>query len=151
MSTIQSICPVRSQPVNRQTTHGYGSFDKTTDSYEVCRLGHLTVRAVHSGNIWLVGSVCSVFFSSCFSFVTIKRQTPYESGILRQDYGITRGLPVNHTRFAEWGHPVCKYIYRNGPKRVSLITASDQTVRAVHSCNSWFKSFCRAVTRGKSL
>ena len=35
-------------------------------------------------------------------------------------------------------------IYRLGhylgsiPKRVGLITASDQTVQVVHSCNSWF-------------
>ena len=36
------------------------------------------------------------------SFVTINRQTSYDSGIFRQDYGIIRGLPMNHTRFADW-------------------------------------------------
>ena len=52
------------------------------------------------------------------SLVTIKRQTSYGVGILRQDYGIIRGfigkpgkapdygikrgLPMNHTRFADW-------------------------------------------------
>ena len=36
----------------------------------------------------------SVFL--CFSLVTIKRQTSYDSGILRQYYGIIRDLPIDH-------------------------------------------------------
>ena len=73
-----------------------------------------------------------------FSLEIINRQTTYDSGILRQDYGIIRALPMEHTvrclpieSLAEW------YIYRNGLKRAGLITASDRIVRAVYSCNSW--------------
>ena len=50
--------------------------------------------------------------------VTIHRQNSYDSGILRQNYGIIRGLPMNHTKSAD--------------------AASDQIVLAGHSCNSWF-------------
>ena len=52
------------------------------------------------------------------SLVTINRQISYDSGILRQDYGIIQGLPMNNMRFAD-----CGTIYRNGPKRVGLFTA----------------------------
>ena len=65
------------------------------------------------------------------SLVTSDRQTSYESGILyntAESYEICRwiirGLPI--------GSPSGRYIYRNGPKQVGLITASDQTVQAVH-------------------
>ena len=34
--------------------------------------------------------------SYAVSLVTINRQTSYDSGILRQDYGIIRGLPMIH-------------------------------------------------------
>ena len=68
------------------------------------------------------------------SLVTINWQTSYDSDILRQDSGIIQGLPMNHTRFADW--VIGLYIYQNGPKRADLITALDQTVRAVHSCNN---------------
>ena len=33
------------------------------------------------------------------SLGTINRQTSFDSGILRQDYGLIRGLPMNHSRF----------------------------------------------------
>ena len=46
---------------------------------------------------------------------------------------------MDQTRFPT-GSPSGQYIYRNGPKRAGLLTASDQTVRAVHSCNNWFKA-----------
>ena len=36
--------------------------------------------------------VSSVFL--CFSLVIINRQTSYDFGILHQDYGIIRGLPI---------------------------------------------------------
>ena len=32
---------------------------------------------------------------------TTNRQISYESGILRQDYGLIRGLPINRTRIAD--------------------------------------------------
>ena len=35
-------------------------------------------------------------------FVTISRQTSYDSDILHQDYGIIRGLSKDHTGFADW-------------------------------------------------
>ena len=38
----------------------------------------------------------------CVLLVTINQQTLYDSGILRQDYGIIPGLPMDHTRFADW-------------------------------------------------
>ena len=41
----------------------------------------------------------------------------------------------NHSRFADWV-TICVPL----PKRAGLNTASDQTVRAVHSCNSWLCS-----------
>lgn len=66
-----------------------------------------------------------------FHFVTVTRRTSYDSGIVRQVYGILRDLPMNHTRFAIW-----KVHYRNGPKRAGIITTSDYTVRAVYGCNS---------------
>ena len=69
----------------------------------------------------------SVFL--CFSLVTINQQTSYYSDNLRQDYGILRGLLMDHTRFIR----VVQL-----PKRAGLFAASDQTVRAMHSCNSWF-------------
>ena len=72
------------------------------------------------------------YFFLCFSLVTINRQTSYDTGIFRQDYGIIRGFighhkPAtfvrrrypssrlrNHTRFADdsydiWrlGHHLC--------------------------------------------
>ena len=31
------------------------------------------------------------------ALVTVNRQTPFASDILRQDYGIIRGLQMNHT------------------------------------------------------
>ena len=68
------------------------------------------------------------------SLVTINRQTSYYSGILYQNYGIIRGLPMNHTRFADWVTIWLVHL----PERAGLITTSDQTERAVHSCNSWF-------------
>ena len=63
------------------------------------------------------------------SLVSVNRQTSYNSGILRQDYGIIRGLPMNHTRFAD-KFIIWIVVYRNGPKRAgrALITASDQIV-----------------------
>ena len=38
---------------------------------------------------------------------------------------------------------VCRlgHLYRNGPRRAGLTIASDKTVRAVHSCNSWLSLF----------
>ena len=36
------------------------------------------------------------------SLVTINRQTSYDSGILRQDNRIIRGLPMNYTKFVDW-------------------------------------------------
>ena len=36
------------------------------------------------------------------SLVTINRQTSYDSGSFRQEFGIIRGLPMNITRFADW-------------------------------------------------
>ena len=54
------------------------------------------------------------------SLVTINRQTSLDSGILRQDYRIIRGLPLNPTRCDDW-----VTIYRNRPKREGLITESD--------------------------
>ena len=36
------------------------------------------------------------------SLATINPQTLYDSGILRKDNGVMRGLPMNHTRFAYW-------------------------------------------------
>ena len=65
------------------------------------------------------------------SLVTISRQTSYNSGILCQDYEIVRGMPMDHTRFAYW---VTIWIVH----LTGLIAASDQTVRAILSCNSWF-------------
>ena len=38
---------------------------------------------------------------------------------------------MNHRSFADWV-TISVYIYRNGKKRVGLITASEQTARAVH-------------------
>ena len=34
--------------------------------------------------------------------VTINRQNSYGCGILRQNYGIIRGMPMDCTRFADW-------------------------------------------------
>ena len=55
--------------------------------------------------------------------VIINRKTSYDSSILRQ------------TRFSTKSYEIFRlsYLYRNGPKRTGLITASDQTVRAVHT------------------
>ena len=39
---------------------------------------------------------------------------------------------MNHMRFADC-ITIWVYIYRNGPKQAGLITASDQTLWAVHS------------------
>ena len=36
------------------------------------------------------------------SLVTISWQKSYDSGILREDCGIIQGLPMIHTRFADW-------------------------------------------------
>ena len=36
------------------------------------------------------------------SSVTIHPQISYDSGILRQNYGLIRGLPMNPTRLADW-------------------------------------------------
>ena len=81
--------------------------------------------------LWKHVVICQFDFL-CFSLVTINRYTSYDSGSLRQDYGIIRGfigsvyepildLPMV-IRLPEWtetgGH----------------FTASGQTVRAVHSC-----------------
>ena len=96
-----------------------------------------------------------------FSLGTINRQTPYDSGNLRQDYGIIRGFPIcthyldtigklrmtlvvtvkttESYEVCRFGHTIWLYIYWNGPKRGCLIVASDQTVRAVQSCNSWLR------------
>ena len=67
---------------------------------------------------------------------TINRRTSYDSDIL-QDYEIIRGLPT--------GSPSGYYIYRIGPKEASLIAASDQTVRTVHSCKSWLYSKIKSL------
>ena len=105
----------------------------------------------------------SLFIFFCFSLVVINRQTSYDSGIIRQDYGIMQGfiglhqsanlvwlryLPSgqrNRTRFADESYEVCRlnHLYWNGPKRACLTTASDQVVRANHTynCNSWFSHF----------
>ena len=40
--------------------------------------------------------------SYAISLVTINWQTLYDSGILCQDCGIIRSLPMNHTGFADW-------------------------------------------------
>ena len=71
-----------------------------------------------------------------WSVVIINRKTSYESGIFRQDYGIIRGLPMNHTRLPIWVVQLPEWT-----KRAGLMTESDQAVRAVRSCNSWLKSF----------
>ena len=65
----------------------------------------------------------------------INRQTSYDSGILRPEYRIIQGLPMNHTRFADW---VTNWVVHL-PERTEtggLITASEQTVKVVHSCSS---------------
>ena len=36
------------------------------------------------------------------SLVTNNRQTSYDSGILRRDYGIIHGLPMYRMRFVDW-------------------------------------------------
>ena len=66
------------------------------------------------------------------SLVIINRQTSYDSGILRQDYGIIRSLPMNHMSH----HLVSTF---TGKKRAVLITASDWTERAAQSCNNWLE------------
>ena len=43
---------------------------------------------------YIVSSVC--FFFLCFSLITIYRQTSYDSGIPRQDFGIIRDFIGNH-------------------------------------------------------
>ena len=71
------------------------------------------------------------------SLVTINLQTLYESGILRQDYGFIRNLPMDHTRFADWVTiwvvHLLKRTEMGGPNyRIGL------TVGGMHSCNGWF-------------
>ena len=63
--------------------------------------------------------------------------TSYDSGILRQYYGIVRDLPMNHTRFTG---TLPERTKTGGP-----ITASDQIVRAVHSCKSCFFILSKAI------
>lgn len=49
--------------------------------------------------VWGKSSFWSEQFSSvflCFSMTTINRQTLNDSGVLRQDYEIIRGLPIDH-------------------------------------------------------
>ena len=75
----------------------------------------------------------TVFFvrtteSYAVSLVSITRQTSYDYSILRQDYGIIRVLPMDYTKVAEWVTL----------RQAGLINTSNQTVRAVHSCNSSF-------------
>ena len=53
-----------------------------------------------TSSCWPVQFVVQVFL--WFSLVTIDRQTSYASGILHQYHGIIRGLPMDHTRFADW-------------------------------------------------
>ena len=91
---------------------------------------------------WSV-QVCSVFL--CFSLVTINRQTSYDSGIL-------------HTGFADWSYEVCRLGHylgstknRKGQKWAGLITEPDQTVRAVHSCNSFFQWTLKYLLGGTVL
>ena len=66
--------------------------------------------------------------------VTVNRETLYDSGILCQDYGVIQGLPMDHTRFADritiWVVHLPKQT-----KGAGLITALDQTVQAMQSCN----------------
>ena len=53
------------------------------------------------------------------SLVT-KRQISYDSGILRQDYEIIRGLPMNHASFVFWV-TIWVVHFRNGPKQAGLM------------------------------
>ena len=110
-------------------------------------------------------SYWSVQFVIFFSLLFIKflshsigkpRMTPV-SGVKTSDSyevssvtinGKPRKTPVHVTSFKttesykfvdeSYGSPSGYYIYRNGPKRAGLITASNQIVRAVHSCDSWY-------------
>ena len=58
---------------------------------------------------------------------------PHITSCLRQDYGTIQCLQMNHSRFADW---VTIWVVHL-PKRVCLVAALDQTVRATHSCNWW--------------
>ena len=60
----------------------------------VCRYAKIVVSALYSVQLLSVSRkhLVIVQFYLCFSLVTINRQTSYGYGILRQDYGITRGF-----------------------------------------------------------
>ena len=112
----------------------------------------------------------------------LQRQTSFDSGILRQDYGIIRDF-IDHHQSPLIGNPrmtpvsfvnatelceVCRFGHQLGNAftetnrtetglltestelKTGLITVSDQTVWAVHSCNSWIVSdfFLKIYTRG---
>ena len=66
------------------------------------------------------------------SLVTINRET---AGILYQNHGIIQDLQMNHTTFAD-----LVTIFKLGPKRTGLITASDQSAPAMHSCIEFLSS-----------
>ena len=71
--------------------------------------------------------------------VTTNRRASYDAGILRQDYEVIRGLPMNHTRFADCDTILVVHL----PERTEMggpYHVPDQTMRAVHSCNSFLKS-----------
>ena len=67
---------------------------------------------------------------------------PTPSCITPISSGKTTKLPINHTKFANESYDVCRcgHIYRNGPKRAGLNTASDKL--CVHSCNGWLCKIC---------
>ena len=75
---------------------------------------------------------------------TISRQTSYDSVIFSQDFGDT-SKQWNHTKFADW--VTIWLVHLPERTEASLITASDQnnrseqTVRGLHSCNSWSDTF----------
>ena len=80
----------------------------------------------------------SVIFFLCFSLVATNWQASYYFGTLRRNDGIIRGLPMNHTSLTEVVLIWVVYL-PEWTDRAGLITASDQTVRALRSCNSWFR------------
>ena len=81
------------------------------------------------------------------SLVIIIWQTSYDSGILVYLWVIP-GI------FFQLGSLFGKYFYRNELKQVGLISASDQTVRAVYNCNSFsplFKTIVEKKTRNVTV
>ena len=73
----------------------------------------------------LIESVSEEFPS--YSFIghhQLALEISYDTGNLRQNYGLIRGLPLNHTMFADWAISGW-YIYQKGPKQAGLIITLD--------------------------